>query len=344
MSKKHLPPPVSWSRGNSREGVQPKAGVPRHSPPAIVWGGGRAPPERVAQRIPAAASTGGHAPPPIHWGNGGPVQAKSGAVASGLQRCGPPPPAHGGSGPISHGRASGGGGVRLGALQAMLSNVERTAFFSETIKEVPVSKGQHRRHIIPSSLMVGMINSWKQYWSGARDECKKALTARGWASLQDLYEEMNNYQNNLIPGDGAVNTAIGMIMHNYKGALKKYRRSLDDYSGSAQDFILDMHKTMTNLTGFQLGVQENLLAPYLEEIYNDATATATKADMSAAIDKLNMLAGNASFDWPYGGAQNYDIWRDTHDLFIDIMNDPDEYDVDAFFAAVDNFLSLPPVY
>jgi hypothetical protein len=207
----------------------------------------------------------------------------------------------------------------------------RTPFTTYTQKEVTLTKGEHRRHIIPSSLFIDTISAWKGYWSSRiSNDDAKGFYAK-WRSWQELYEELNNYTNNLIAGPGAENSAIGMYMHSSEKAIDKAEAN---YGSMSDSMVIDNLKSgLEKFSGFQQGMQKQLVTPVLS-VFNGYSSAGT------ALSFAKDLHDNTAFDWPMGG-KHFELWSTVYNRFVNVRDYPQNWSLEYFIRLMDEFLQLP---
>jgi len=207
-------------------------------------------------------------------------------------------------------------------VQRML---KRTDFWSETKDEVELTvKGYHRRHIISNHLMKAALQAW---WNAHKSDNEGAKTSL--RKLQETLDEMNNYQPNLIPGPGAENSAIGMFTNNAA-------RKIEGFDSSTTPS--DMQSSLGKYSGFQQGVQHQLIDPVLPTFTSDPIISKSpETARSFAVD----LMDSTDFDWPpdADGAL-YNDWAAAYNLFQSLRAKAADFPYIGMAAVVRNFLSL----
>jgi hypothetical protein len=269
--------------------------------------------EAEADAMGARAAQGASAAPPARTGTPSPAGGQV-SQASSQTPCGPVLQCN--------------GGRKRSSTRAAGSAPKRTAFWTSTLQGIPLRSGEHRRHIIPSSLFVAAITEWKNYWeTNSQDEIDDFKEQYG--TWQELYEMLNNYQPNLIPGSGAENSAIGMYMHSSEKAIDAARAQSTDTAA-----LTSLTTGMSRFSGFQQGTQQSLFDPVLP-VVRSAGSFAEGARIATD------LHDNAAFDWPYGSPQNFDRWEESYMMFVNIKNRPWEFEFSDFDYYIREFMNLP---
>jgi hypothetical protein len=153
-----------------------------------------------------------------------------------------------------------------------------------------------------------------------------------YGSWQNLYEQMNNFQPNLIPGPGPENSAIGMYMHSSGKVIDRVSSSMGTVSDA--QVMTDLTTGMSSFKGFQQNTQQSLLNPVL-------SALGTMGTTGSALNFAQDLHHGTAFDWPFGGAQHYDQWLEVYNFFVRVRDRPQDHDYPALVALINAFFSLP---
>jgi len=201
----------------------------------------------------------------------------------------------------------------------------RTPFSGEVKSSITLEPGEHRRHIIPNHLMKHMFQRW---WNAHKNDEEGELTS--FRELQGILKDMNNYMPNLVPGEGAANTAIGMLATAIGGALK----DIQDSKLSAKEIAAKLSK----YRGFAQWKQEELMEGVLLVFAKDKEV---KASAEERIELAGDIHGSVDFDWP--GGKHWDLWFGTYERFKEIEESPEDFDHAELMAAVNKFESLPVV-
>jgi hypothetical protein len=205
------------------------------------------------------------------------------------------------------------------------SSLKRTDFSSDTKKEVLISSGQHRRHIISNHLMNLAINNWQ-----AKHPKEMTLDA-----ARKLLDELNNYQPNLIPGPGQENTAIGMATNHADGILRGSTPLMGSMPSPA--FAANIASAMGQPTGFQQNTQSQLLDPVLPSFSEPQTAQFPARTLSLLKD----IRDSTDFDWPVGAdPSHYESWSSTYKQFMSVRTNPEGWTNEYFNILIQRFLSL----
>jgi hypothetical protein len=221
----------------------------------------------------------------------------------------------------------GGHGNQLRAASIQLAH--RTGFSNETQKALPITvQGDHRRHIIPSSLFVDAINNWNAVhnrWSTAQ--------------AQAQYEELNNHQPNLIRGSGIANMAAGGIMH--KGhQIEQSLSAGSSASASPATLATDISNKFQKVAAFGgTGMARDLVGqvtPVLSTLSTQQEIREFVAD----------IGHSGSFDWPTplpaGGPalEQYQTWQSVYNGFVYMRDSPSSMDFSDVQILFSRFLSL----
>ncbi|WP_437312512.1 eCIS core domain-containing protein [Sorangium sp. So ce385] len=270
--------------------------------------------EAEADALGARAAQGASAAPPARTGAPSPAGGQVSQAYSRIPR-----------GPVLQ---CAGGWKRKSTLDAG-SAPKRTAFWGSTQQSITLRPGEHRRHIIPSSLFVAALTAWKNYWENRLSPAQIDHFEEQYGTWQDLYEILNNYRPNLIPGPGRDNSAIGMYMHSSEQAIDAARAAATD-----ADRLTSLTTGMSRFSGFQQDRQRSLFDPVLP-LVDSAGSFSEGAELATD------LHDNAGFDWPYGGARHFDRWQDAYIRFANIKSRPGDFAYGAFNHAIRTFLELP---
>lgn len=196
----------------------------------------------------------------------------------------------------------------------------RGPFQSATQTAIPVQSGDHRRHIISFHLMRQALEGW----------CNANGVDHGTRSnLAQMLQVMNNYIPNLHPGNGAVNTAIGMFTNNAARTV------------NAQNFGTpqELGERLGNYRGFQVQTQHELIDPVLAA-FN--TSDVISGHMEAATTFAFGLVDSTDFDWPEGAnPAHWQAWESVYQLLLSLQKRATEWPVDGVNRVINMFLSLP---
>lgn len=196
----------------------------------------------------------------------------------------------------------------------------RGDFSSQTQRAVTLQKGEHRRHIISYHLLHHALEGWCD---------ANGVDADTRSSVADHLRLMNNYIPNLHPGNGAVNSGIGMFTNNAAKTIRagKFR--------TPQEFGQQLGK----YRGFQIQTQRQLIDPVLTA-FN--TADIISGHMQAATTFGHGLVDSTDFDWPAGANPLYwQTWEEMYLVFLQIRKNPRQWPLEYLARAIDTFLTLP---
>lgn len=224
--------------------------------------------------------------------------------------------------------------VKLGATVQLASRsrsakkkevLKRTPFSAEVKREVEIKKGEHRRHIIPNHLMRHMLLNW---WNAHKDDDEGEKTSV--AKLEKILKDLNNYIPNLIPGDGASNSAIGMLSTAIGGRLDEIKAG--DLSASEVGELLSRYR------GFVQWKQKELMKGVLRAFEKDDEI---KSSAEERVEVAEDVHFSTDFDWP--GGRHFGRWFGSYERFKEIEAKPGAVSYGDLMKAVDEFQSLPVV-
>ena len=196
----------------------------------------------------------------------------------------------------------------------------RGDFAAQTKSAIPVERGDHRRHIISFHLMRQALEGWCD---------ANRVDAYTRSSVADHLQLMNNYMQNLHPGNGEVNTAIGMFTNNASRTIA---------AGHFQT-PQELGQRLGTFKGFQIQTQHQLIDPVLAA-FN--TADIVSGCMQAAVTFGHGLVDSTDFDWPAGAKPQYwQVWEEMYLVFLQIRKNPTQWTLEYLARAIDTFLTLP---
>ncbi len=263
------------------------------------------PPTKFGQRPLQAKPAGGTprvAPPPTKFARAAGLQAKP-VQSLRSPRAAPPP---------TRFAAAGRGAART----VQRASLERHPFSSTTQKTVTLSKGQHRRHIIPHHLMKAALQAW-------------GTAHKTTAGLQALLDRLNNHVPNLIPGEGVQNSAMGMI-----STWSERKLDAVDVGTSTPS---DLSTLFSTPSGFYQDRQKAMLTPVTSVFGSDPTLSSSSE--SAYAYALN-ITDSTDFDWPGGTKMELQAWLEAYHGFQSLKNNAADFDPDGLMAVCNYFLSL----
>ena len=206
------------------------------------------------------------------------------------------------------------------------ASLKRTAFTTKTQKAIPVSRGEHRRHIISNHLMKNALNAW---WEAHKKDSEGAKIKFG--DLKALFDKMNNYQPNLKAGPGAENSAIGMFT-----TMASMRVESFSESGATPS---EMKTDLSKMRGFHIGTQHMLVDPVLPALTTDS---AISASSDSALAFVVDLVDSTDFDWPDGAdPKYYKKWEEAYNAFLSLQKNAASYPYEGLMAVCKFFLTLP---
>jgi hypothetical protein len=215
-------------------------------------------------------------------------------------------------------------GSRRIATPAIQRSAKRTAFWSETQDDIEIGSGEHRRHIIPNSLMKDAINNWNavhKKWSGS--------------VAQEWLDKLNNYYPNLIPGGGVANMASGGIMHQGHKIEGKIS-SLSDMTAISSTITTDFPK-VSAFGG--TGLAKQLVGEVIPTVSSFTTPEAMKEFASD-------MGHSGGFDWPTPSSsaqasELFQTWLSVYNEFLYMRDHPEGMSEYSVFALFTKFLTLP---
>jgi hypothetical protein len=203
-------------------------------------------------------------------------------------------------------------------------SARRTNFSYETQKAVKIGSGEHRRHIIPNSLMKDAINNWNAAhgaWSGY--QCQQWL------------DTLNNYQPNLIPGGGTANMASGGIMHQGH-TIETSISGLADVNAISTAVTTDYPKVSAfGGTG--------LARELVNSVVSTVSTFSTAEEMKEFVSDMGHSGG---FDWPTPVDSTqaqalYQTWLSVYNMFVFMRDHPDQVSQEGVQLLFSKFLTLP---
>lgn len=212
--------------------------------------------------------------------------------------------------------------VGNGVVQRML---KRQNFSAATRRDMPVAPGDHRRHIVPHHTMKAALQQW---WDATGSQTAGNNTELN--SLQDvqkLLKKMNDNLSNLWPGQGAANSAIGMLAHNMTKPIEQI--SSQRLAGQAA------YDVIAQYFGFQQNTQQQLADPIFSVVLGETNSR-------EVVRYLRQVQLNAALDLPEGNPQaSVAIWQELRGQFERIQNDPRRYTEADVLRLRDNFMHMP---
>ena len=216
--------------------------------------------------------------------------------------------------------------VQLAARPRRKTEVlKRPPFSAEVKREVAIKPGEHRRHIIPNHLMRHMLKNW---WDVHKDDDEGENTSV--KDLEKILKDMNNYIPNLIPGDGASNSAIGMLSTAIGGRLEEIKEG--ELSAS------EIADQLSHYQGFVQWKQKELMRGVLRAFKKDDEIKSSAAERVEVAEDVHF---STDFDWP--GGQNWDVWFASYQRMKEIEAKPGAVSYSDLMKAVREFGSLPDV-
>ncbi|MGW0845497.1 hypothetical protein ACWD26_36245 [Streptomyces sp. NPDC002787] len=207
-------------------------------------------------------------------------------------------------------------------VQRML---RRNNFSNATRTAMPVAQGQHRRHIVSHHTMKDALQSWWTENGATTAGNNTQLNSR--QDVQALLDGMNNNQSNLWAGNGAANSAIGMLAHHMPEAIEEI--SQQRLSGQAAFDVVAQY------SGFQQGTQQQLADPILEVVKS-------LTNPREVVRYLREVQLNADLDLPGGNPQqSVMIWQDLRGRFERLQNDPGGHTEAQVLALCQAFMNMP---
>jgi hypothetical protein len=208
------------------------------------------------------------------------------------------------------------------AVQRML---RRNNFRTATRKTMPVAPGQHRRHIVPHHAMKDALQRWWDVKGSQTADDNTRLNTHD--DVQRLLDEMNNNTSNLWPGQGADNTAIGMLAHHMPPLIEEIsRRRL---AGQ------EAYDVIANYSGFQQGTQQQLADPVFEFVRNETNPR-------EVVRFLKQVQLNAEIDIPAGNPEaSVMAWQELRGRFERLRNDPVRHTEAHVLSFYQDFMNMP---
>lgn len=149
-------------------------------------------------------------------------------------------------------------------------------------------------------------------------------------SLQDvqrLLNEMNNNLSNLWPGQGAANSAIGMLAHHMTEPIEQISRQR--LAGQAA------YDVIAQYSGFQQNTQQQLADPIFAVVLG-------MTNSRAVVTYLREVQLNAALDLPSGNPEaSMATWQELRGRFERILNDPVRYTEADVLRLYESFMHMP---
>lgn len=214
----------------------------------------------------------------------------------------------------------------------------RPSWYPQTVKNMKVKRGDHRRHIIPSHLLLDSICSWVNANSSTRQKeinqfikgNKLKVNGRTLSEkLTIISRYIHNNEKNLFPEDGGENSAIGF--------LPKEIRVVLDTQKTIKNVKLELEKLKTTGFSFTHPARKASLDPVIEMIEE---MEKNKARFNDVKDFLETIILNLELDLNKSGGmvnQNPEAIKIFQKLDA-IRNNGTS---DDFFAVIKDFLKLP---
>lgn len=204
----------------------------------------------------------------------------------------------------------------------VIQRAKRTGFFPETLKAVDIDPGEHRRHIIPNSLMKDAINNWN-------------AVHNAWSKItcQEWLDRLNNHLPNLIPGEGVANMASGGIMHQGH-KLESKISGMTDMTAIASAAVSEYPK-VTAFGGTSLA----------RELVDDVVDTVSSFTTSEAMKEfVSDMGHSGGFDWPTPDDSSsglFGVWLSVYNGFVYMRDHPGSVSQEGALGLFIRFLTLP---
>ncbi|GHJ41105.1 hypothetical protein [Streptomyces sp. TS71-3] len=219
----------------------------------------------------------------------------------------------------------------IAALQRTVGNavvqrmLRRNNFSTATRTAMPVAQGQHRRHIVPHHAMKGALQNW---WDSKGSQTAGNNTQlNSLRDVQGLLDSMNNNTSNLWPGQGAANSAIGMLAHHMPDLIDEISRQ--HLAGQ------EAYDVIAQYSGFQQNTQQQLADPIFEFVRN-------QANPREVVRFLKQVQLNAEIDMPSGNPQaSVMAWQDLRGRFERLQNDPVRHTEAHVLSLYQDFMNMP---
>ncbi|NEY31100.1 hypothetical protein GTU99_02580 [Streptomyces sp. PRKS01-65] len=207
-------------------------------------------------------------------------------------------------------------------VQRML---RRHHFSAATRTAMPVATGQHRRHIIAHHAMKDALQQW---WEAKGSSTAGSNTQlNSLTDVQRLLDAMNNNTSNLWPGQGAANTAIGMLAHHMPDLIEEI--SSNRLAGQ------EAYDVIAQYSGFQQHTQQQLADPIFEFVRNETNPR-------EVVRFLKQVQLNADIDLPSGNPQESVMaWQDLRGRFERLRNDPVRHTEAQVLRLYQDFMDMP---
>ena len=159
-------------------------------------------------------------------------------------------------------------------------------FDPKTIEQMPVLKGQHKRHVIPQNLLFDAIDAFFEHQGKDMDDqlleegcgvivslcphLKLAVPSSRAGRVQTLKKAVNNHLTNLFPEDGGENTTIGFLARQVKVILAGIREQREEGDGELDilEWAVKSAKNVNTYFGFtqrHTAAVREVAIPFVEE-------------------------------------------------------------------------------
>ena len=214
----------------------------------------------------------------------------------------------------------------------------RPTWFPKLVKTMKVKRGQHRRHIIPSHLLLDSVCSWVNANASKRGKAinqfmtthkLKAQGNRLTEKLTVISRYIHNNENNLFPEDGGENSAIGFLPREISQVLVAKNKTAHVKA--------ELENLKTTGFGFTHAARKAALDPVIEVIDE---MERNKNTFKAVKDFLDTIVLNLELD-----LNKTDGMVNQTPEAIRIFQELDEIRRDGtqgdFFQVIEDFLALP---
>ena len=196
-------------------------------------------------------------------------------------------------------------GRALTIQRATKAKSKRMAFSAKTIEEMPLEKGEHRRHIIPQNLLIAAIDTYFQHGGKDLDAtalekgCKMIISASHLdlsvpegrtQQIQVIKRAVNDNLKNLFPGHGGENTAIGFLARQMGAILQKIQNFREEGDDPAD--ILEWGVEAVNDADVYFGFAKG----HAQEVKEATAYLKAATDLGDFVDKLTEVYHNLQLD------------------------------------------------
>ncbi|WP_373299019.1 DUF4157 domain-containing protein [Streptomyces toxytricini] len=201
--------------------------------------------------------------------------------------------------------------------------LHRKDFNATTKQVVAVAPGQHRRHVIDHALMRDALANW---WTAHSANAAAHTYLQSVNHVQQMLNDMNNNPNNLWPGDGPDNSAIGMLSHHMTARINTIQAQ-----GLTGQAAFD---TINQFHGFEQIRQAQLARPFYEAVRG-------MTNTGEIVRYLRDVQSNAGLDLPYATGRDFSEWEFLYQRFEHLRDNPGAWSEALVLELFSAFMNCP---